>query len=497
MFANDPRGLRDRARRLAEAARLPDPHPRRRLRQRALRRRRAPAPAPAARGRRPRPRPAAGRCRRDPAARAGRRSLRPPLDRCVPTGVELGEGSRVVLMPDRGGVGAALAKVLAKLGVEVLEIDGEPDGEELEGLIAEWKAAGPIQGVYWLPALDDEGPLVLARSRRLARGPARAREAAGDDDAGARRRRLGGRHLPRRGDPPRRPPRLRRGRSDLGHGRRGHRVHQGARPRACRRAGQGRRLRAQPQDHRARRAARRRDAARPRRGRDRPRRRAALDRRPRRAGGGPRPGARAHQRRRRSSSPAPPAASSPRSPPTWRPRPAAPSTCSTWCPSPIQTIRTSSASPPTATGSSASSPTGSRSAASGRRRSWSSASWRGSNARGRRSDALEAIRKAGGTAHWHQADLTDPAQVAEALAPARESGRVDVLVHAAGLEVSHFLPDKPQARVRPGLRREGRRLVQPPARAPRCRGRDGPGVQLDRRAGSGTPGRPTTRPPTT
>ena len=50
----DPRGLRDRARRLAEAARLPDPHPRRRLRQRALRRpgRRRPQPAP-----RPRPRP--------------------------------------------------------------------------------------------------------------------------------------------------------------------------------------------------------------------------------------------------------------------------------------------------------------------------------------------------------------------------------------------------------------------------------------------------------
>ncbi len=85
--------------------------------------------------------------------------LRPPLGRCVATGVELGEGSRVVLMPDRGGVGAALAKVLAKLGVEVLEIDGEPDGEELEGLLAEWKAEGAIQGVYWLPALDDEGPL--------------------------------------------------------------------------------------------------------------------------------------------------------------------------------------------------------------------------------------------------------------------------------------------------------------------------------------------------
>ncbi len=85
--------------------------------------------------------------------------VRPPLDRCAPTGVELGAGSRVVLMPDRGGVGGALAKRLEKLGVEVLEIEDEPGAEELEGRLAEWTAAGPVQGVYWLPALDDEGPL--------------------------------------------------------------------------------------------------------------------------------------------------------------------------------------------------------------------------------------------------------------------------------------------------------------------------------------------------
>ena len=85
--------------------------------------------------------------------------LRPPLDRCVTTGVELGAGSRVVLMPDRGGVGAALGKRLTKLGVEVLEIEGEPQAEELEDRLAESKAQGPIQGVYWLPALDDEGPI--------------------------------------------------------------------------------------------------------------------------------------------------------------------------------------------------------------------------------------------------------------------------------------------------------------------------------------------------
>ena len=62
-------------------------------------------------------------------------------------------------MSDRGGVGKALATRLAKLGVEVLDIDGAPDAEALEATIAEWTAAGPIQGVYWLAALDDEGPL--------------------------------------------------------------------------------------------------------------------------------------------------------------------------------------------------------------------------------------------------------------------------------------------------------------------------------------------------
>ncbi len=85
--------------------------------------------------------------------------LRPPLDLCVSTGVTLGAGSRVVLMPDHGGVAAALARRLAKLDVEVLAIEDVPEVEALEQRIQAWRAAGPIQGVYWLAALDDEGPL--------------------------------------------------------------------------------------------------------------------------------------------------------------------------------------------------------------------------------------------------------------------------------------------------------------------------------------------------
>jgi len=96
--------------------------------------------------------------------------LRPPIEGCVPTGVTLGEGTRVVVMPDRKGVAKALSARLKKLGVKVLTISGTPDLEKLEGQIAEWSAAGPVDGVYWLPALDDEGPLgkLDAEARRKA-----------------------------------------------------------------------------------------------------------------------------------------------------------------------------------------------------------------------------------------------------------------------------------------------------------------------------------------
>ncbi len=85
--------------------------------------------------------------------------VRPPLDWCVPTGVVLDATSRVVLLPDEGGVGAKLTARLAKLGVEVLTLDRGLDADGVEARLAEWAADGPITGVYWLAALDDEGPL--------------------------------------------------------------------------------------------------------------------------------------------------------------------------------------------------------------------------------------------------------------------------------------------------------------------------------------------------
>ncbi len=85
--------------------------------------------------------------------------LRPPLDLCKPTGVTLAKGSRVVVMLDNGGVGKALTKRLEKLGAKVLAITGAPTADELTARLTEWSAAAPVQGVYWLPALDAEGDL--------------------------------------------------------------------------------------------------------------------------------------------------------------------------------------------------------------------------------------------------------------------------------------------------------------------------------------------------
>ncbi len=85
--------------------------------------------------------------------------VRPPLDRCVPTGVQLEAGARVILAQDAGGVGAALASRLEALGAEVLILDTALDVAATEEHVADWLRSGAVTGVYWLPALDDEGPL--------------------------------------------------------------------------------------------------------------------------------------------------------------------------------------------------------------------------------------------------------------------------------------------------------------------------------------------------
>ena len=84
--------------------------------------------------------------------------LRPALDQCVPTGVALGPGVRVVVMRDEGGVADALLKQLAKAGVTALPIDPATPTEQVIEKLQAWASEGPVAGVYWLAALDDEGP---------------------------------------------------------------------------------------------------------------------------------------------------------------------------------------------------------------------------------------------------------------------------------------------------------------------------------------------------
>ena len=82
--------------------------------------------------------------------------LRPPLGLCKSTSVKLDGGSRVVIMPDENGVANALAKQLEAKGVKVLTIDSRSDASSLEDCLRKWMEDGPIQGVYWLAALDRE-----------------------------------------------------------------------------------------------------------------------------------------------------------------------------------------------------------------------------------------------------------------------------------------------------------------------------------------------------
>ncbi|MGB8022137.1 MAG: SDR family NAD(P)-dependent oxidoreductase, partial [Candidatus Nanopelagicales bacterium] len=84
-------------------------------------------------------------------------ALRPDLSMCTPTGVTLGEGARILVVLDEGGVGAALVKRLAKLGADVLAVEGATPTDDLLSQVTGWAAGQPVNGVFWLPALDDEG----------------------------------------------------------------------------------------------------------------------------------------------------------------------------------------------------------------------------------------------------------------------------------------------------------------------------------------------------
>jgi NAD(P)-dependent dehydrogenase (short-subunit alcohol dehydrogenase family) len=62
-------------------------------------------------------------------------------------------------MPDRRDAGLSLAQRLEAMGVEVLLLDNRAASAAVVESLRDWVAAGPVHGVYWLPALDHEGDL--------------------------------------------------------------------------------------------------------------------------------------------------------------------------------------------------------------------------------------------------------------------------------------------------------------------------------------------------
>jgi acyl transferase domain-containing protein/NAD(P)-dependent dehydrogenase (short-subunit alcohol dehydrogenase family)/acyl carrier protein len=99
-------------------------------------------------------------------------TLRPPLDSCKKTGVRLERGSRVVVVADSEGAGKLLCEQLEGRGVQVLRIDARPERAEIEAALHGWAQTGNVAGLYFLPALDRSAPLSdldLVQFRKLYR----------------------------------------------------------------------------------------------------------------------------------------------------------------------------------------------------------------------------------------------------------------------------------------------------------------------------------------
>ncbi|MGV1005932.1 MAG: SDR family NAD(P)-dependent oxidoreductase [Candidatus Nanopelagicales bacterium] len=84
-------------------------------------------------------------------------ALRPRLADCLPTGVSVNDRSRIVVGGDVGGVAPVLVNSLMELGAQVQLLPSEVTPEQAISLLTEFAPDGSVSGVYWLPALDDEG----------------------------------------------------------------------------------------------------------------------------------------------------------------------------------------------------------------------------------------------------------------------------------------------------------------------------------------------------
>jgi NAD(P)-dependent dehydrogenase (short-subunit alcohol dehydrogenase family) len=84
--------------------------------------------------------------------------LRPALDRCKPTGVEYSDEGRMIVVSDEGKVGHYLGYRLRARKTKALALK-EATPDTVTAQLEEWLAEGPVEGVYFLTALDVESPL--------------------------------------------------------------------------------------------------------------------------------------------------------------------------------------------------------------------------------------------------------------------------------------------------------------------------------------------------
>ena len=85
--------------------------------------------------------------------------LRPPIEWCSITGVTLDDTKRVIVMADKGGVAAALVRRLGAVGVTALVLEAGSAADAIDERMGTWLADGPVHGLYWLAALDVEPPI--------------------------------------------------------------------------------------------------------------------------------------------------------------------------------------------------------------------------------------------------------------------------------------------------------------------------------------------------
>jgi NAD(P)-dependent dehydrogenase (short-subunit alcohol dehydrogenase family)/acyl carrier protein len=82
--------------------------------------------------------------------------VRPALALCKPTGCTLGIDKRIVVVGDRAGVATRVVQLLTNRRAKVLNVDDVMEAGALVKATVDWAGDAPIDGIFFLPALDLE-----------------------------------------------------------------------------------------------------------------------------------------------------------------------------------------------------------------------------------------------------------------------------------------------------------------------------------------------------